>query len=41
MTTVVVTHEDKDGEHWAKAWHKGPGRRMNCWPSWGGGSQFS
>ena len=26
MTTVVVTHEVKNGEHWAKAWHKQPGR---------------
>ena len=35
MTTVVVTHEVKNGEHWAKAWHKQPGSRHELWPSLG------
>ena len=35
MTTVVVTHEVKDGEHWAKPGTKGPAAGMNCWPSLG------
>jgi hypothetical protein len=27
MTTVIGVHEVENGEHWAKAWHKGPGSR--------------
>ena len=42
ITTVVVTHEVKDGEHWAKAWHKGSGSRHELLAKLGGrGSQFS
>ena len=36
MTTVVVTHEVKNGEHWAKAWHKGPGSRHELVAKLGG-----
>lgn len=27
MTTLFGFHEVEDGEHWAKAWRKGPGSR--------------
>lgn len=27
MTTMIGFHEVEDGEHWAKAWKKGPGSR--------------
>lgn len=27
MTTLIATHEVKDGKHWAKAWQKGAGSR--------------
>jgi hypothetical protein len=27
MTTILVFHETENGEHWARAWHKGPGSR--------------
>ena len=27
MTTVIAFHEVEDGEHWARAWRKGPGSR--------------
>jgi hypothetical protein len=27
MTTAIIVHEVKDGEHWAKAWRKGKGSR--------------
>jgi len=27
MTTVMIFHEVKDGQRWAKAWHKGSGSR--------------
>ena len=27
MTTIMGFHEVEDGEHWAKAWQKGPGSR--------------
>jgi hypothetical protein len=27
MTTIIGVHEVENGEHWAKAWHKGPGSR--------------
>ena len=27
MTTLIATHEVKDGKLWAKAWHKGAGSR--------------
>ena len=36
MTTVVVTHEVKNGEHWAKAWHKQPGSRHELLAKLGG-----
>ncbi len=27
MTTLIVFHDVEDGQHWAKAWGKGPGSR--------------
>ncbi len=27
MATVVITHDVKDGNHWAKAWGSGPDSR--------------
>ena len=27
MTTMIGIHEVNDGQHWAKAWRKGPGSR--------------
>ena len=27
MATVIVYHDVKDGDHWAKAWIKSPGSR--------------
>jgi hypothetical protein len=27
MTTIIAVHEVENGEHWAKAWHAGPGSR--------------
>ena len=35
MTTVIATHENENGEHWAKAWHKGPGSRHELMASIG------
>ena len=28
MTTLFAFHEVEDGDHWAKAWHGGPGSRQ-------------
>ncbi|NBC19143.1 MAG: hypothetical protein GVY18_17710 [Bacteroidetes bacterium] len=28
MTTLIAFHEVEDGDHWAKAWHGGPGSRQ-------------
>jgi hypothetical protein len=27
MATLIAFHEVEDGQHWAKAWHKGAGSR--------------
>jgi hypothetical protein len=27
MTTMIIFHEVKNGDHWAKAWQKGAGSR--------------
>jgi hypothetical protein len=27
MTTMIAIHEVENGEHWARAWHRGPGSR--------------
>jgi hypothetical protein len=27
MATVIISHEVKNGENWAEAWHKGKGSR--------------
>jgi len=35
MTTIIATHEVENGEHWAKAWHKGPGSRHELMASIG------
>ncbi len=35
MSTVIFFHEVKDGAHWAKAWHKGPGSRHELFAKYG------
>jgi hypothetical protein len=27
METIIIFHEVNDGDHWARAWKKGPGSR--------------
>ena len=35
MTTMIAFHDVEDGEHWAKAWRKGPGSRHEMMAKFG------
>jgi hypothetical protein len=35
MTTLMIMHEVQDGDHWAKAWKKGPGSRHEMFAEYG------
>ncbi len=35
MTTLIIYHEVQDGEHWAKAWRKGPNSRHELFAKYG------
>jgi len=35
MTKMIGFHEVEDGDHWAKAWRKGPGSRHEMFAEFG------